>query len=113
MNVFKSLLNVAYLLALVYASGCIILPGQTATGEIEEIEIDSPPPTAPPPVVVRRPTAPSKHYVWIGGHHVVRSDARVWVEGHWARPPRKGAAWMPCHTRRNGKTWIWISGYWY
>ncbi len=113
MDVLKSLLNIAYLFAAVLASGCIFIPGQTATVEVEEIEIDCPPPPAPPTVVVTRPAAPSKHHVWIGGHHVARSGAWAWVGGRWAKPPHRGATWMPCHTRRNEQTWVWTPGYWY
>lgn len=112
MDFLKSLLNVAYLFAAILASGCIAIPGRPATVEVEEIEIDSPPPAAPPKVLVTRPAAPSKHHVWIGGHHVAQSGAWVWVPDHWTKPPQKGATWMPCHTRRKGEAWVWTSGYW-
>jgi len=34
----------------------------------------------PPAVVI----APSPYHVWIPGHYVVRTGARVYVEGYWA-----------------------------
>jgi hypothetical protein len=112
MDVLKCLLDTAFLVVAVLASGCIIIGGDTAAVEVEECEIDGPPPSSTPTVVVTRPPAPSRRHVWIGGHHVVRSGCWLWVEGHWAKPPHKDAQWMPCHTRRNGETWIWTSGYW-
>ena len=112
MDVLKCLMDAACLVVAVLASGCVVIGGEAATVEIEEIEIDSPPPTSAPTIIVTRPAAPSRHHIWIGGHHVARCGSWVWVHGHWAKPPHRGAAWMPCHTRRKDESWVWTSGYW-
>jgi len=111
MNVCRCLLNTTCLFAVFFASGCIIISGETVEVEIEEIEIDSPPPEAPTEVVAR-PARPGRHHVWIGGHHIVHAGTWVWVHGHWVRPPHEGATWMPCHTRRKSEIWVWTPGYW-
>ena len=113
MKVLKYLFNAACLLTAVSVTGCIVTFEEAATVEVEQIEIESPPPLAPSEVIVTRPARPSKHHIWIGGHHIVTSGTWVWVHGHWARPPHGGAAWMPCHTRRKSEVWIWTPGYWF
>ena len=110
MKAIKRLLYAACLLVTVFATGCIVTFEETAA--IAEIEIDSPPPPPPSKIVVTRPTRPSRHHIWIGGHHIVHSGTWVWIHGHWARPPHTGAVWMPCHTRRKSEIWIWTPGYW-
>jgi hypothetical protein len=113
MNVSKFVLNTACLLATFLAPGCIII-SETADVEIDEIEIDSPPPEAPTEVVTR-PARPTRHHVWIGGHHIVHAGTWVWVwvHGHWAKPPHREAERMPCHTRRKSEIWVWTPGYWF
>lgn len=113
MKVLKCLLNITCLFIAVSLAGCIVTFEEATTIEVEEIEIDYPPPPAPPEVVVTRPARPSRHHVWIGSHHIVSSGTWVWVHGHWAKPPHSNAAWMPCHTRRKSELWVWAPGYWF
>ena len=112
MNALKCFLYITCLLGVVVVSGCVIVSGEPVAVEVEEIEIGFPPPP-PPMVVVTRPAPPTRFHIWIGGHHVVRSGKWVWVEGYWVRPIRRGASWVPAHTRRSGEVWMWRPGHWH
>ena len=103
---------VCIICVLVLVSGCVVVPGGRRAVKVMEIEIGFPPPPPPPMVIVNRPARPSSFHIWIEGHHVVRSGKWVWEKGHWARPSRRGASWVPSHTRRSGDVWVWRSGHW-
>jgi len=109
MNGLKYLLTATCLLAAVLLSGCIVVSGEPV--EVAEVEIAYAPPP-PPVVVVTRPPPPPGLHIWIEGQYVVRSGAWVWVEGHWAQPPRRGAVWAPGHTRQSGHVYHWRPGHW-
>jgi len=105
----EHLLNVTCLCAAVLLSGCIVVSGEP--GQVAEVEIAYAPPP-PPVVVVTRPPPPSSLYIWIEGQYVVQSGGWVWVEGHWAQPPHRGAVWTPGHTRQSGHAYRWQPGHW-
>jgi hypothetical protein len=69
---------------------------------------------APPPATAvedRTGAAPGPGYVWISGSWVWH-DQWTWEHGHWARPPYRGAVWVPPHyAYRNGYL-VYISGGW-
>ena len=66
----------------------------------------------PPPVQVEvMPPSPGPVYVWVSGAWVWRGRW-VWETGHWGRPPRAGAVWVPHHYERRGGAHVWISGGW-
>jgi hypothetical protein len=107
----KYLLDVTCLCAAVFLSGCIVVSSDSVPVEVAEVEIGCAPPP-PPVVVVTRPPPPSGLHIWIGGQYVVGSGAWVWVEGHWAQPPHRGAVWTPGHTRQSGHVYHWRPGHW-
>jgi hypothetical protein len=113
MNSVKYLLYINCFFAVVFVSGCIVVSDRPIAVEVEEIEIGCPPPPPPPMVIVKRPPRPSRFHIWIEGRHIVRSGKWVWVSGHWARPARSGATWVPGHTRRSREVWIWRPGRWH
>ncbi len=65
----------------------------------------------PPPVAEVITIAPNPHFVWVGGGWVWR-DQWVLERGHWERPPRIGAVWMPHHYVYRGGKHIFICGGW-
>ena len=67
---------------------------------------------APPPVIVEeRPVAPGVGFVWIPGVYVWEGHWR-WERGHWDRPPRRGAVWVPHrYEYRNGRH-VFVRGGW-
>lgn len=68
---------------------------------------------APPPPVVERPgPVPSGGWVWVGGHH--RWDGRryVWVPGHYVRPPRPHAVWIPGRWVPRQGGYVYVAGHW-
>ena len=67
---------------------------------------------APPaPMVETVTVSPGPVYVWIGGCWVWHGHW-VWEHGYWARPPHRGAVWVPHHyVYRNG-VHVFISGGW-
>ena len=113
MGGLRQFLLVTCILAFVFLSGCVMVPGGPIAVEVEEIEIGFPPPPPPPMVIVKRPQRPSRFHIWIEGRHIVRSGKWVWVGGHWARPAWSGAKWVPGHTRRSREVWIWRPGCWH
>jgi len=65
----------------------------------------------PPPVAEVITVAPDPHFVWIGGGWIWRGQW-VWERGHWDRPPRVGAVWVPHHYVYRGGHHIFIRGGW-
>jgi hypothetical protein len=112
MSGLKCLLYIICFLAVIAISGCIVVSREPNAVEVQEVEVGFPPPP-PPAVVVTRPPRPSGLYIWIEGQYVVRSGNWVWVGGHWARPERRGAVWVPSHTRRGERGWYWRPGHWH
>jgi hypothetical protein len=67
---------------------------------------------APPPVIVEaQTTRPGRNYVWIEGAYIWHGRW-VWEHGHWARPPHRGAVWVPHRYENRGGVHVFISGYW-
>jgi hypothetical protein len=52
----------------------------------------------PPPPVERVVAAPGPGYVWIPGYYDWAGNRWAWRSGHWERPPRQGAVWVPPRT---------------
>lgn len=73
--------------AIFLGSGCNPYTSQPTT----EVEVTSAPPT---PIVEDIPRSPGEAYVWISGAWIW-SGRWVWASGHWDRPPRPGAVWVP------------------
>lgn len=67
---------------------------------------------APPAPRAEAPPRPRAGYVWVDGYY--RHDGRryVWVPGHWERPPRTEARYVPGRWDRNDRGYIWIEGRW-
>ena len=67
---------------------------------------------APPAPVVETVTiSPGPEFIWVGGCWEWRSHW-VWEGGHWARPVRPGAVWVPHHYERRGGVHVFIRGGW-
>jgi hypothetical protein len=83
-----------------------------------------PPPPAPPttevivteappqPVYERVVAAPGRGYIWIAGYWGWEHGRRVWISGHWERPPHGHHAWVPARWEPRGHGYVYISGYW-
>jgi WXXGXW repeat (2 copies) len=56
--------------------------------------------------------APDRESIWIGPEWVWRGGQYVAVPGHWERPRRHGAAWIPGHWDRRRHGWFWVPGHW-
>jgi hypothetical protein len=80
---------------------------------------------APPPaevIVVRQPLpprvvevvpAPQPGMIWISGYYAPRGGRWEWVRGHYERPPRQGAVWVPPHHNERGSDRVEFSmGFW-
>ena len=60
----------------------------------------------PPPRVAVVGVAPGPGFIWTQGFWDLRGATWVWVEGHWMRPPRPRAVWVPAR-------WVEVSrGHW-
>jgi hypothetical protein len=66
----------------------------------------------PPPVVERRPSAPSREYIWIDGYWNWNGDKYVWERGHWARPPRERTVWVAPRYERHERGYRYTPGQW-
>jgi hypothetical protein len=67
---------------------------------------------APPPPVTEVVTlAPAPGFVWIGGCWVWRGHW-VWERGHWARPPHRGAVWVPHRYMYRNGVHVFVRGGW-
>ena len=69
-----------------------------------------PPPA--PRVVGAVGYAPGPGYVWIDGFYRPGPSGYVWTAGRWARPPYRGAYWVPGRTYYRGNRPYWQEGYW-
>jgi WXXGXW repeat (2 copies) len=67
---------------------------------------------APPAAVVEQVTvSPGVGFIWIPGAWVWEGRW-VWARGHWDRPPRPGARWVPPHYVYRGGVHIFVRGGW-
>ncbi len=68
----------------------------------------------PPPRTEMPPPPPGPTMVWIGGHWSWDPAARghVWVDGRYAEPPRRRAAWLPGRWVQQPDGWVWEDGRW-
>ena len=73
-----------------------------------EVVVQGPPPA---PLVETVTVAPAPGFVWIGGGWVWRGGW-VWERGHWARPVRVGAVWVPHRYEYRGGVHVFIRGGW-
>jgi hypothetical protein len=100
------------------ASGCVYRervvyhqPGArvvaTETVGSEVVATEAP----PPPVLETVTIAPGPGFIWIGGGWVWRNHW-YWQRGHWDRPPRAGAVWVPHHYEHRGGVHVFIRGGW-
>ncbi|MDR3724855.1 MAG: hypothetical protein P4K83_10250 [Terracidiphilus sp.] len=76
-----------------------------------------PPPGAtmaapPPPVAERRGPPPSREFVWVAGYQRWDGRAYAWVPGHYERPPRPRAVWVPHRWQHRHGGWVMIEGHW-
>src|SRR5271154_749672 len=82
-----------------FAVGCVVYTGMPVAAVGTEIDVAGAPPM---PIVEAVPPAPGIGFVWIGGAWVWYGGW-VWERGHWDRPPRPGAVWVPHqYAYRNG-----------
>jgi hypothetical protein len=67
---------------------------------------------APPATIVETVTvAPGPGFVWIRGLWVWRGHW-AWQRGHWVRPPRAGAVWVPHRYVNRGGVHVFTRGGW-
>ncbi len=101
------------LISMIATNGCVVReravyrPGPPPVSE-EVIVTEAPPPPPADEVVV---ASPGPGFVWIGGAWVWRGHW-VWERGHWARPPRPGAVWVPHHYEYRNGVHVFIRGRW-
>jgi hypothetical protein len=68
---------------------------------------------APPPLRYELPPpAPSPRHQWIAGYWAWRTNANVWIGGHWATPPAPSYVWEPARWDNSGGAWIFYEGHW-
>ncbi len=117
----SSLLKPVFLIAgaSLLATGCVV----------REVRYRNPPPPAyavqpgpvggevvvegapPEPIIEVVPVPPDPAFIWIGG--VWAWHGRwVWEPGHYARPPRYGAVWVPHRYVYRGGRHVYVRGYW-
>jgi hypothetical protein len=98
---------------LLVMEGCVVREGVvyqgppvTVGGEVVVAE-------APPAPLVETVTiAPDPALVWIGGVWIWSGFGWRWEAGHWARPPRPGAVWVPHRYEYRGGHHVWVRGGW-
>lgn len=67
----------------------------------------------PPAAVVERPgPPPQRGFVWIGGYQRWDGGRYVWVPGHYERPPRPHAVWVPHRWVHRHGGWVMVEGHW-
>jgi hypothetical protein len=95
-------------------SGCVVrepvvyrqAPPPAAAGGV--IVVTEAPPA---PIVEPVTVSPGPAFMWIGGCWVWRGHW-VWEHGHWARPPYRGAVWVPHHYEYRNGVHVFITGGW-
>ena len=91
------------LIPALFLAGCAI----HAHDEDNEVRVEVPPPP-PPQVVLVKGTCPSPDHVWVDGHYNYVNESYVWVDPHWAVPPKGKRVWVKGYWRDGG----WIGGRW-
>ena len=66
----------------------------------------------PTVTIVNRPPAPAPNHVWVDEEWVPQGRTYAWHGGYWAKPPRRGAIFIPGHWRTSRRGSIWIAGHW-
>jgi len=67
----------------------------------------------PPPVIVEHPgPPPGAGFVWISGYHRWDGARYVWMPGHYDRPPRLHAVWVPHRWEHRHDGWVMVEGHW-
>ena len=66
----------------------------------------------PAPVIERPAPPPERGMVWISGYHRWDGNGYVWVPGHYDRPPRPRAVWVPHRWERHHGQWGMVEGHW-
>jgi hypothetical protein len=66
----------------------------------------------PRPLLEVRAVAPGPGYVWLQGYHRWDGRTYVWVPGYWQIAPRPRAVWVPGHWERDRRGWYFIDGRW-
>jgi hypothetical protein len=102
MSVFLIVLNTTVFLG----SGCT--SSYNTPQPAAEVEVTDAPPA---PIVEDVPRSPGEGYVWISGAWVW-SDRWAWESGHWDRPPRPGAVWVPHRYAVHDGKHVFIRGGW-
>lgn len=103
----SALLKVALLTCAIslFADGCVVYPEPPVGAEVDVIG------DPPAPIVEAVVPAPGIGFVWIGGAWAWHGRW-VWESGHWDRPPRPGAVWVPHrYVSQNGRH-AFIRGGW-
>jgi len=83
-------------------------PGAPVTTTEQEVVVAGAPPA---PLVEEYVLAPGPGFIWIGGAWIWRGHWE-WEHGRWARPPHRGAVWMPHHYVNRGGAHVFIRGGW-
>ena len=77
-----------------------------------EVVVEAPPP--PPPVVVEAPPPPPPQpgFIYVQGYHRWDGRVYVWERGHYERPPRPNARFVPAHWEARGRGKVWMNARW-
>ena len=66
----------------------------------------------PPPVAEEVIVSPGPDYVWVPGCWEWNGWRWVWIRGHWAVPPYRGAVWVGGYWHHRGRDRFWVGGRW-
>jgi hypothetical protein len=92
-------------------AGCYVETQPVAADASGEVVVADPPP--PPPPLVEPPPPPAEPgTLWVAGYHRWDGRAYVWERGHYERPPRANARFLPGHWEARGRGKVWINGHW-
>src|SRR5437016_6029135 len=67
-------------------------PAAPAPAVATEVVVDEAP---PPPIAETMSVSPDPTFVWVPGGYLWENRRWRWEPGHWVRPPRPGAVWIP------------------
>ncbi|MFZ9171300.1 MAG: hypothetical protein ACO21X_06170 [Sediminibacterium sp.] len=57
--------------------------------------------------------APYANAIWVGPEWIWANNGYQPRSGYWAKPPRRGAKWMPGYWKPTRRGHIWIQGRWF